>query len=127
MKSKKPAAEKTTRERKSAIPGKKIQPARTSDPRIPLVICIVLALASILIYAQTFHFGFVAYDDDQYVYENPVVQAGLTLSNAVWAFTAFHYANWHPLTWLSYLLDAQIFGVDAGPFHVTNVILHAAS
>jgi hypothetical protein len=87
-------------------------------------ICVALALGVLLVYAQTFKFGFVAYDDDQYVYENPMVKAGLSLAGIGWAMTTFFYANWHPLTWISYMLDAQLFGLNAGGFHAVNVILH---
>jgi protein O-mannosyl-transferase len=105
-----------------------------ADPSVPVdcrrllaTVCIVLALATVFVYSQTFHYGFVAYDDDQYVYENPMVKAGLTASGVAWAFRTFFYANWHPLTWISYLVDSQLFGIDPGPFHLVNVLLHTAS
>jgi Tfp pilus assembly protein PilF len=66
------------------------------------------------------------YDDDTFVYENPVIKAGLTASSLVWAF-GLHFANWHPLTWFSYLMDSQIFGMHAGGFHLVNILMHAAS
>ena len=91
------------------------------------MVCLLLALATVVVYSQTFRYGFVAYDDDQYVYENPMVQAGLTASGVAWAFSTFYYANWHPLTWISYLMDAQCFGMNGGAFHLVNVLLHAAS
>jgi len=95
--------------------------------RFILATCIVLAMTTIAVYAQTAHFGFVAYDDDQYVYENPIVKTGVTASNLAWAATAFFYANWHPLTWISYFIDVQLFGVNAGPIHLVNVAFHVAN
>ena len=66
------------------------------------------------------------YDDDTFVYNNPIVKAGLTAQGLSWAF-GLHFANWHPLTWFSYLLDAQLFGMNAGGFHLVNLLLHAGS
>ena len=103
------------------------RPARTDFNRLLVAVCIFLVLAVVFVYGQTFRYGFVAYDDDQYVYENPIVKAGLTSSGVVWAFHTFYYANWHPLTWISYLVDAQLFGMNAGAFHLVNVLFHAAS
>jgi Flp pilus assembly protein TadD len=106
-----------------------------TPPAIPTVtsknpvisICLVLGLVTLLAYFRTFGHGFVYYDDDRYVYDNTVVKTGLSLKNLAWAFTTFYFANWHPLTWISYMLDYQLFGLNAGAEHVVNVILHAAS
>ncbi|HWC98737.1 MAG TPA: tetratricopeptide repeat protein [Candidatus Sulfopaludibacter sp.] len=100
--------------------------AKTGRDRRVAAICILLGLASFLVYFQTLHYDFVAYDDDYFVYQNPVIQAGLRASGVVWSF-GLHYANWHPLTWISYLLDVQLFGTTPGGFHATNVLLHAGS
>ncbi|MHC5182670.1 MAG: tetratricopeptide repeat protein [Planctomycetota bacterium] len=71
---------------------------------------------------------FVNYDDDIYVTENPNVLEGLTLDGAKWAFSMDGYAsNWHPLTWLSHMLDCELFGQDAGLHHLTNLLLHTAN
>ncbi len=91
------------------------------------LICLALALATLAIYWQTFDHGFIAYDDDQYVYDNLRVRAGLSASNIAWAITTFSYANWHPLTWISLMVDTQLFGPVAGPMHVVNVMLHLGS
>jgi len=99
----------------------------TVSPRLTVVICLLLALATVIIYAQTVTHGYVAYDDDQYVYENHWVKAGLTASNIAWAFTTFFYANWHPLTWLSYMLDFSLFGDHPGAQHLVNAAFHLAS
>jgi tetratricopeptide (TPR) repeat protein len=69
----------------------------------------------------------VYYDDDRYVYDNPVIRNGLTAANVTWAFTTFLNANWHPLTWISYFLDYQLFGINAGPQHVVNFVFHLGS
>ncbi len=88
-----------------------------------------LALALFVVTLITFwplsEAGFVNYDDPGYVYENSQVAAGLTADGAVWAFTTFHKANWHPLTWLSHMLDVEWFGMDPGAHHLVNVLLHA--
>jgi tetratricopeptide (TPR) repeat protein len=71
--------------------------------------------------------GFVAYDDPSYVQENPVVKLGLTADGVRWAFTTWTVANWHPLTWLSHMLDVQLFGVDPAWHHRENVLWHCAN
>ena len=98
-----------------------------SSRTFSILICVLLALAILAIYAQTATYGYVAYDDDQYVYKNPWVQAGLTAYNIGWAFTTFFYSNWHPLTWISYMLDFSLFGSNPGAQHLVNVALHLAS
>jgi tetratricopeptide (TPR) repeat protein len=71
--------------------------------------------------------GFVQYDDPDYVTANPVVQQGLTWEGVVWAFRTGHSANWHPLTWLSHMLDCQLFGLNAAGHHFTSLVLHLAN
>ncbi len=90
---------------------------------------IVLGLVAITIglFAQVAGFEFLNYDDDDYVFKNPYVREGLSLEGLRWAFTSPHAANWHPLTWLSHMLDVQLFGLNAGMHHLVNVFLHAAS
>jgi protein O-mannosyl-transferase len=89
--------------------------------------CLLLALATLAIYWPVRHYAFVEYDDDDYVSNNPVVRAGLSWSNFVWAFDDQHACNWHPLTWLSHMLDRQLFGAHPGPQHIVNVLLHTAN
>jgi tetratricopeptide (TPR) repeat protein len=89
-------------------------------------ICIFLALAVQAVFRQTTSFGFVNFDDEVYVYENPVVENGLTWQGTLWAFSV-HSSNWHPLTWLSHMLDCQLYGLQAGGHHLTNVLLHTAT
>jgi tetratricopeptide (TPR) repeat protein len=88
-------------------------------------LCLVLATAAV--YWPVRHFNFVGYDDGEYVYGNPHVQPGLTFRGVVWAFTTDYARNWHPLTWLSHMLDCQLFGLDAGAHHLVSVLIHIAS
>ena len=90
-------------------------------------VCVFLALAVLAVFGQTTHFEFVNYDDDKNVYQNPVVEKGLSMQAAGWAFTHPQVANWIPLTTLSHMLDCQIFGLHAGGHHLVNVLLHAAT
>ena len=88
-------------------------------------ICGFLLLAVALVFGQTVRHEFVNYDDNKYVYENPRVAQGLSARGIVWAFTAIHFNNWHPLTTLSHMLDCQLYGLHAGGHHLTSVLLHA--
>ncbi len=81
----------------------------------------------LIIYAQVLGFDFINIDDDQYVYDNSFVSGGLNAANALWAFTAFHSSNWHPLTWMSHQLDSSLFGLNAGAHHFINVFFHSAN
>ncbi len=90
-------------------------------------VCIGLVLAVLAVFGQTAGFGFVNYDDNNYVYDNPMVARGLTSKGIVWAFSNAHANNWHPLTWLSHMLDCQLYGLHPGGHHLTNVLLHAAT
>jgi tetratricopeptide (TPR) repeat protein len=90
------------------------------------VICLVLAGLVFAVFGQTASHQFVDFDDNAYVYENPVVAHGLTMKGLGWAF-GVHAHNWHPLTWFSHMLDCQIYGLKPAGHHVTNVLLHAAS
>src|SRR5882724_2885731 len=92
-----------------------------------LAMCLLLAAAVLLVFGQTLRHEFVNYDDEDYFYGNSHVKAGLTWSGVTWAFQTGYAANWHPLTWLSLMLDAQLFGTGAAGPHLTNVILHAAN
>ena len=78
-----------------------------------------------IVFGRTLGFGFVNYDDNDYVYDNPKITDGLTLKGILWASTFAD--NWHPLTWLSHMLDCQLYGLWPGGHHLTNVLLHAAT
>ncbi len=88
-----------------------------------LVITGLIAVC-LVIYAQTTGFDFINIDDHSYVYKNPQVLSGVNLDSIKWALTAFHSSNWHPLTWISHALDVQIFGLNPGSHHATNIIFH---
>jgi len=87
----------------------------------------VLFLGAFLLYLPTRDFAYVNYDDVEYVIDNPNMPAGLTWENLRWAFTTSYACNWHPLTWLSHLLDRTLFGPGPGPAHLVNVLFHAAN
>jgi len=97
-----------------------------SAPRgaTPLVAAALLALVGLL-YGPPAHHDFVPFDDPNSVLENPPVREGLSWDSVRWAFTESHSANWHPLTWLSHVLDCELFGLDAGAHHLVNAALHA--
>ena len=89
-----------------------------------VAICIALAGITWTVFGQTLRHDFINYDDDLYVYENPKVVFGLTRPAILWAFTHAHAGTWHPLTSLSHMLDCQVYGLNAGGHHFTNVLLH---
>jgi hypothetical protein len=84
-----------------------------------------LFLGTFALYARTGGHEFVAFDDDDYVVKNEHVQAGLTWHGIGWAFTTTHAANWHPLTWVSHMLDVELLGMRPGWHHLVNALLHA--
>ena len=92
-----------------------------------LVACGLLLLAVALIFGQTVLYNFVNYDDDVLVYDNPMIARGVTAQGVGWAFTTSVANMWYPLTWISYMLDSQIYGPKPWGFHLTNVLLHAAT
>ena len=87
----------------------------------------ILALLTVLVYWPVGGHAFVEYDDGDYVVENAIVQRGLTWEGVRWAFGTTHASNWHPLTWLSHMLDCELFGLRAGPHHLVNLGFHVAS
>ncbi len=89
-----------------------------------LGVCVFLIAITWLVFGQTLGHEFVNFDDHVYVYESPVITGGLTLPGIIWAFTHSHARNWHPLTTISHMLDCQLFGLNAGGHHFTNVVLH---
>ncbi len=92
---------------------------------LTLGVSLGLFLATLLVYAPVYRFGFVNFDDPDYVTDNPHVRSGLTSSGAVWAVTSTEAANWFPATRLSHLIDVEIFGLQPGGHHFTNALLHA--
>lgn len=92
-----------------------------------ILICLFLIMATGAVYWQVPSYDFVNYDDNAYVTENQYVKDGLTSKGIVWAFTTIHEGNWHPLTWLSHMLDCQLYGLNAGWHHLTNLLFHIAN
>jgi tetratricopeptide (TPR) repeat protein len=88
------------------------------------VVCLFLVIITLAVYWQVGNHEFVNYDDNDYITENQHVQAGLTLKSIAWAFTSTHASNWHPLTWLSHMLDCQIYGLNPSGHHFTSVLFH---
>lgn len=89
--------------------------------------CVLLALITFLVYWPAQNHPFVNYDDGAYVIENPKVRAGLTWPGVEWAFTSLDNSNWHPVTWMSHMLDCSIFGLRAGDHHLVSAGIHAAN
>ena len=87
-------------------------------------VLIALAVLTAALYGQVLNHDFIKYDDTGYVTENPVVQGGLTWKGFLWAFTTLSMANWHPLTWLSHMLDVELFGMKPGLHHLVSVLFH---
>ena len=83
-----------------------------------------IIVVTIAVYWQIGNHAFVNYDDDKYVTDNQHVQAGLTSESITWAFTSTHASNWHPLTWLSHMVDCQFYGLNPKGHHLTNVLFH---
>jgi Flp pilus assembly protein TadD len=87
----------------------------------------VLTLSTLLVFCQVRNFDFVNCDDDKYIYENPQVLSGLNHDGIFWAFTTCFFGYWQPLTWLSLMVDCQLFGPDPGRIHIVNAFLHLAN
>jgi len=91
------------------------------------IVCLMLLLGTLVPYWQVQTFDFIHMDDDPYVLNNEWVRRGVTASGIRWAFTSFDAANWHPVTWLSHMLDCQLYGVDPKGHHWTSVQIHAVN
>jgi len=112
------------------VPRKSASPTRSIDSsRFPRQYLLALLLVAIIVvvFWRVAGYEFVNYDDDQYVYQNPHLRSGLSWEGITWAFTSVYASNWHPVTWLSHLLDVQLFGLDAGWHHCINLLLHCAN
>jgi tetratricopeptide (TPR) repeat protein len=111
----------------SRPPESESRPAGLSDRWTVIGVCLFLAVITLAVFGRTFYYGFVNFDDNLYVYENPVVQKGLTWEGFRWALTYGKIGHWHPLTWVSHMLDCQLYGLNPGGHHLTNVLLHTAA
>src|ERR1700694_2778129 len=106
-----------------------VRPARAARTfgRSELLMAAALAVATLAVYGQVVSHQFINLDDDLYIRDNPMVIGGLTLKGMAWAFTTFHSANWHPLTWLSHMVDSQLFGLNAGGHLFVNALIHVSN
>ena len=89
-----------------------------------LLLSLVLTLVTLFCYWPITRHDFVSMDDEQYVTQNDRVIQGLTWAGFKWAFTSTEASNWHPVTWLSHMLDCQVYGLNSGGHHFTNLLLH---
>ena len=93
----------------------------------PVFLCLLLGAVTLAVYWPVIHCDFVNYDDNDYFTSNTHVLGGLTPRPIAWAFTTGYTGNWHPLTWLTLMLDVDLFGPGpAGP-HATNLMFHLAN
>ena len=93
----------------------------------PFVLGLALFAITVVVFLRVGGNGFLIYDDPVYVTNNQYVKAGLTLKGIAWALTSGHGGNWHPLTWISHMLDSQLFGQNPGAHHLISVLFHAAN
>src|SRR5438270_4627533 len=108
----------------SVAPSSRRADVASRRPVLHLVAVALLLLATVAIYGRVSGFGYAAVDDAGYVQGNSEVRDGLTLSGLRWAFTETRLHNWHPLTWISHMIDVSLFGPAPGPQHVINVLIH---
>ena len=101
--------------------------AKLTKNHLAALICLALALVTTALYLPVAHHDFVNFDDDDYITNNSHVQVGLTWAGVIWAFQTGAAANWHPLTWLSHMLDCQLYGLNPGGHHSTNLIFHVVN
>jgi protein O-mannosyl-transferase len=118
---------KTAAQRIAPRPDQHAASGRDWSLRAFTAIALGLSAATFVAYSYVLKCGFVQIDDPSYVFENPMVQGGLTLRGVDWAMTALTSANWHPLTWISLMLDRQIYGIGPMGYHLTNLLLHIAN
>ena len=104
-----------------------VSPAERHPPLLRFALALGLIGITAGIYAPAYNYSFVDWDDPSIVADNPYIADGLTWSAVRWASTATYYGDWRPVTWLSHLLDVQLFGVTPGAHHLTSVLLHALS
>jgi len=91
---------------------------------LKLLVILFLILATYTVFYRVLGQGFVGLDDNVYVTENPYVREGLSVKGLIWAFKTMHFGHWIPLTWLSLMSDAQLYGLNAGGYHLTNLLIH---
>ncbi|MEY2481408.1 MAG: protein O-mannosyl-transferase [Verrucomicrobiota bacterium] len=99
--------------------------SEATNPRLLfLAVCFGLIAITWFVFGQTRTFPFINYDDPEYIFEVPEINHGLTSHGLAWAFTNLPSPNWYPLTNISHMVEARFYGMNAGGYHLTNVILH---
>jgi len=101
--------------------------ANLTRKQLTAAICFALAAVTLLVYSPVLRHEFVNYDDPDYITNNAHVKAGLTWPGIIWAFQSTDARNWHPLTWISHMMDCQLFGLNPAGHHLMNVLLHTAN
>src|SRR6266550_43251 len=99
----------------------------TTLERADVLILVGLVIVTFGIYAQVIGHHFTNFDDAPYITENSMVNRGVTPAGLAWAFTTFHAAYWHPLTWIAHMIDSQLFGMFAGGHLLVNALIHATN
>ena len=107
------------------LPGRRLSISRPRGMRAPAAVCLLLALTIAAVFWPLGASEFINFDDTVYVTDNDAVRSGLSLAGVRWAFLTTDGSNWHPATWLSHMLDAELFGLNAGAHHAVNVAIHA--
>ena len=102
--------------------GSYIQDEKNLNIRYDILVCLLLILSILFSYYQVRGHEFVSYDDLRYV--KKFEKEGLTLKSIIESFTTLHASNWHPLTWLSHIVDIQLYGMNSGAHHLVNVFFH---
>jgi len=97
------------------------------ENRNKLIFCVFISILTIAVYWQIQNHEFINYDDDIYITENTNISKGFTSEAIRWAFTTPYASNWHPITWLSHSFDYQLYGLEPGGHHRTNLIFHTAN
>ena len=95
--------------------------------RSAIGVCLILALGTLALYLPSVRNGFVNIDDNDLIIDNTNVTAGLTVSGVAWALQSGHSSNWHPVTWISHMLDCSLYGLNPAGHHLTSVLFHAAN
>jgi len=98
-----------------------------NDPRRAATLAAALFLLTAAAFWPTLDLPFIVFDDPEYVTRNPLVLGGLTPAGIAWSVTTFHAANWHPMTWVSHMVDVSLSGVDPGRHHATNLLIHCTN
>jgi hypothetical protein len=97
---------------------------RTKDNRLAKIICGVLVIVTFAIFSPVLDHDFINFDDGMYVTDNPMVQNGLTPTALSWAFTTGYATNWHPLSWISHMIDCDLYGLKPAGHHLTSLLFH---